>query len=61
LDDFKPWLTFISWDRIWKDSFSFVCPRINGSEIYDENKASALFMNAKEVMELGRKFLKGFK
>lgn len=31
------------------------------SEIYDANKAGALFMNAKEVMELGRKFLKGFK
>ena len=31
------------------------------SEIYDETKAGALFMNAKEVMELGRKFLKGFK
>ncbi len=31
------------------------------SEIYDENKASALFMNAKEVLELGRRFLKGFK
>jgi HEPN domain-containing protein len=31
------------------------------SEIYDENKATALFMNAKEVMEFGRKFLKGFK
>ncbi len=31
------------------------------SEIYDANKASALFMNAKEVMELGRRFLKGSK
>jgi len=31
------------------------------SEIYDANKANALFMNAKEVMELGRKFLKGSK
>lgn len=28
------------------------------SEIYDANKANALFMNGKEVMELGRKFLK---
>jgi HEPN domain-containing protein len=27
------------------------------SEIYDANKAGALFSNAKEVMELGRKFL----
>ncbi len=27
------------------------------SEIYDANKAGALFNNAKEVMELGRKFL----
>ncbi|NJD78110.1 MAG: HEPN domain-containing protein [Candidatus Methanoperedens sp.] len=31
------------------------------SEIYDANKAGALFNNAKEVMELGRKFLKGYK
>ncbi len=31
------------------------------SEIYDANKAGALFMNAKEVMELGRRFLKRIK
>jgi HEPN domain-containing protein len=31
------------------------------SEIYDANKAGALFNNAKEIMELGRKFLKGSK
>ncbi len=31
------------------------------SEIYDANKSVALFNNAKEVMELGRKFLKGYK
>lgn len=31
------------------------------SEIYDANKATALFKNAEEVMNLGREFLKGIK
>lgn len=31
------------------------------SEIYDANKAEALFKNAEEVMRLGRRFLKEHK